>query len=118
LFDIKLYVAHLSLPSNGLLFRMYSPMADLYHINLNWRWSSTYLLGLFLLVLSAGIYIIPRCPVYFAKRKTREGLSDHKHPTIIPLEGFNWENTEPLQFRPFQGKDKYNLTMGEMAYTE
>jgi hypothetical protein len=28
--------------------------------------------------------------------------------------GFNWETTEPLQFRPFRGKEKFNLTMGEI----
>lgn len=30
---------------------------------------------------------------------------------IIPLHGFNWKSTEPLQLRPFRGKEKYNLTM-------
>ncbi|KAJ5235158.1 uncharacterized protein N7469_004326 [Penicillium citrinum] len=32
---------------------------------------------------------------------------------IIPLHGFNWKSTEPLQLRPFRGKEKYNLTMGK-----
>ncbi|KAJ5494183.1 hypothetical protein N7463_010270 [Penicillium fimorum] len=41
-----------------------------------------------------------------------ETRKENKSP-ITPLEGFNWEETEPLQFRPFKGKDKYNLTMGE-----
>ncbi|KXG46905.1 Protein of unknown function DUF3445 [Penicillium griseofulvum] len=36
---------------------------------------------------------------------------DNKGLSITPLEKFNWEETEPLQLRPFQGKDKYNLTM-------
>lgn len=35
-----------------------------------------------------------------------------KTPVIEPLENFDWEKVEPLQFRPFQGKPKYNLTMG------
>lgn len=32
----------------------------------------------------------------------------------MPLKGFRWESTEPLQLRPFRGKEKYNLTMGEI----
>ncbi|CAI7669798.1 unnamed protein product [Penicillium viridicatum] len=43
--------------------------------------------------------------------KTKPTCSDNKTSPIIPLEGFNWEETEQLQFRPFKGKDKYNLTM-------
>lgn len=37
---------------------------------------------------------------------------DDKSPVITPLNEFDWRTTEPLQFRPFQGKEKYNLTMG------
>ncbi|KAJ5924733.1 hypothetical protein N7466_008920 [Penicillium verhagenii] len=36
---------------------------------------------------------------------------DIKYPHIVPLQDFDWKNTEPLQFRPFRGKEKYNLTM-------
>lgn len=31
---------------------------------------------------------------------------------ISPLQDFDWQTTEPLQLRPFRGKDKYYLTMG------
>ncbi|KAJ5489950.1 hypothetical protein N7453_010775 [Penicillium expansum] len=43
--------------------------------------------------------------------KTETTCSENKTSPIIPLEGFNWEETEQSQFRPFKGKDKYNLTM-------
>ncbi|KAJ5588879.1 hypothetical protein N7537_011557 [Penicillium hordei] len=43
--------------------------------------------------------------------QTKTTYSDNKTSPIIPLEGFNWEETEQLQYRPFKGKDKYNLTM-------
>ncbi|KAJ5095417.1 hypothetical protein NUU61_004773 [Penicillium alfredii] len=48
-----------------------------------------------------------------AQLDTTTTAVDLKSPSITPLEGFDWETTEPLQFRPFRGKDKYNLTMGE-----
>ncbi|KAJ5722635.1 hypothetical protein N7488_000670 [Penicillium malachiteum] len=34
-----------------------------------------------------------------------------KDPIITPLADFDWETTQPLQLRPFQGKEKFNLTM-------
>ncbi|KAJ5287632.1 hypothetical protein N7478_003318 [Penicillium angulare] len=40
-----------------------------------------------------------------------EDETDIKNPTIKPLMDFDWQNTEPLQLRSFQGKHKYNLTM-------
>lgn len=33
---------------------------------------------------------------------------------IKALEGFDWAKAQPLQFRPFQGKDRYNLSMGKV----
>ncbi|KAJ6115836.1 hypothetical protein N7523_006253 [Penicillium sp. IBT 18751x] len=36
---------------------------------------------------------------------------DVKNPGIAPLTEFNWETTESPQFRPFRGKEKFNLTM-------
>lgn len=36
-----------------------------------------------------------------------------RKPEIMPSKDFSWESTEPLQLRPFWGKEKYNLTMGE-----
>lgn len=48
--------------------------------------------------------------------KIKSQSDTSKTPVIKPLENFDWEKTEPLQFRPFQGKPKYNLTMG-MSYT-
>lgn len=38
--------------------------------------------------------------------------TEGKNPIIAPLKEFNWETTEPPQFRPFRGKEKFNLTMG------
>ncbi|KAJ5950878.1 uncharacterized protein N7479_009291 [Penicillium vulpinum] len=52
-----------------------------------------------------------QCRKAAAYVRTETTSSDNKKSPIIPLEGFNWEETEPLQFRPFKGKDKYNLTM-------
>jgi hypothetical protein len=72
-------------------------------------------LGILLLGLTAGMLVVRRYHISIAKKKTKSTLPDHKEPMIIPLEEFDWEKTEPLQFRPFQGKDKYNLTMGEFA---
>ncbi|KAJ5728264.1 hypothetical protein N7493_004594 [Penicillium malachiteum] len=34
-----------------------------------------------------------------------------KGPIITPLADFDWEKAESLQLRPFQGKEKFNLTM-------
>lgn len=47
--------------------------------------------------------------------KTQSQPADLKSPIIKALPGFNWETTEPLKFRPFVGKDKYNLTMGMIS---
>lgn len=49
-----------------------------------------------------------------ASLKVPANETDGKAPIIAPLMGFNWETTEPLQFRPFRGKEKFNLTMGEI----
>ncbi|KAJ5385998.1 hypothetical protein N7509_008539 [Penicillium cosmopolitanum] len=40
-----------------------------------------------------------------------KGNEIKRQPVIMPLKGFRWESTEPLQLRPFRGKEKYNLTM-------
>lgn len=42
-----------------------------------------------------------------------DGEKYNEEPTIPAVEGFEWETTEPLQLRPFRGKEKYNLTMGK-----
>lgn len=36
------------------------------------------------------------------------------YPLIQPLPDFKWEDTNPLQLRPF--KPKYHLTMGKRSY--
>ncbi|CAI7608203.1 unnamed protein product [Penicillium pancosmium] len=36
----------------------------------------------------------------------------------MSLKDFRWESTEPLQLRPFRGKEKYNLTMGEIIFPQ
>jgi hypothetical protein len=92
-------------------------MAAVYRINSSGLWpilATKYLLGILLLALSVGILIIRRYHVSIREQMRKAALSKHKQSTTTPLEGFEWENTEPLQFRPFQGKDKYNLTMGEL----
>ncbi|EER26447.1 hypothetical protein CPC735_006190 [Coccidioides posadasii C735 delta SOWgp] len=43
------------------------------------------------------------------KLQKMRSQSASKFPEIEPLEDFEWEKTEPLQFRPF--KPKYHLTM-------
>ncbi|TPX19670.1 hypothetical protein DIZ76_017462 [Coccidioides immitis] len=45
------------------------------------------------------------------KLQKMRSQSASKFPEIEPLEDFEWEKTEPLQFRPF--KPKYHLTMGK-----
>ena len=47
--------------------------------------------------------------------KNQKDGNDAKGPIITALKNFEWENARPLQLRPFQGKDKYNLTMGETS---
>ncbi|KAJ5543818.1 hypothetical protein N7494_005097 [Penicillium frequentans] len=37
--------------------------------------------------------------------------SDYEGPALSPLRDFDWEKTQPMQFRPFRGNDRYNLTM-------
>jgi len=49
---------------------------------------------------------------WFRRHLTPAVSRDDKSPVITPLNNFDWKSTEPLQFRPFQGKEKYNLTMG------
>lgn len=44
--------------------------------------------------------------------KAGSDASNVKMPVITPLRGFNWKTTEPMQFRPFVGKERYNMTMG------
>ncbi|OQE40890.1 hypothetical protein PENCOP_c005G08105 [Penicillium coprophilum] len=64
-------------------------------------------------------FIVGLCAVVWRVRQSRKAnayerkptCSDNEKSTIKPLEGFNWEETEPLQFRPFKGKENYNLTM-------
>ncbi|CAG8164800.1 unnamed protein product [Penicillium nalgiovense] len=64
------------------------------------------------------VLIVGLCAAIWRVRQPRKGnayggktTTDNKKYPITPLDGFNWKETEPLQFRPFRGKDKYNLTM-------
>ncbi|OQE31053.1 hypothetical protein PENFLA_c002G04490 [Penicillium flavigenum] len=87
----------------GVLHKLY--------IDASWPIFSRLLLCILIVGLCVAIWRIrqPRkANAYVRKTAT---CSDNKKSPITPLEGFNWEETEPLQFRPFKGKDKYNLTM-------
>lgn len=46
------------------------------------------------------------------KKPSLNGGEINIRPAIMPWKGFDWESTEPLKLRPFHGKEKYNLTMG------
>ncbi|KAJ5232531.1 hypothetical protein N7468_005487 [Penicillium chermesinum] len=50
-------------------------------------------------------------PRLAARYNVSKHTTNYEGPTIIPLEDFEWKTTAPLQFRPFKGKDRYNLTM-------
>ncbi|KAJ5584437.1 uncharacterized protein N7459_004237 [Penicillium hispanicum] len=52
-----------------------------------------------------------RAPLLPERPRDQVDGDDVKGPAIAPLEDFKWEETEPLQFRPFRGRDRYNLTM-------
>ncbi|KAJ5094097.1 hypothetical protein N7456_009958 [Penicillium angulare] len=54
-------------------------------------------------------YWFERCSA--PKLSNIEDEPDMKSPTVKPLMNFDWQSTEPLQLRSFQGKHKYNLTM-------
>ena len=82
-------------------------------VDVSWNRSSRYLLCLLIVGLCAAIGRILQFRTATANGRTKTTYSDNQTFPIIPLEGFNWEKTEPLQFRPFKGKDKYNLTMGK-----
>ncbi|KAJ5561757.1 hypothetical protein N7535_003782 [Penicillium sp. DV-2018c] len=73
--------------------------------------SIRYLFGILAVALGAGIWKIRQYHKARASRKVQASFSDNKLQPITPLEGFDWEKTEPIQFRPFKGKEKYNLTM-------
>ncbi|OQD89698.1 hypothetical protein PENANT_c002G06857 [Penicillium antarcticum] len=73
--------------------------------------SMSYLLCALIMGLCVAAWKARQYRYTCATVKTKPILSDKKEPVIIPLEGFDWEKTEPLQFRPFQGKEKFNLTM-------
>ena len=116
-FGIKLCVAHTSgLVNERLKFALYSKMAAVvdHKVDFSALWPiipTRYLFGILLLGLSAGMLIIRRYHVSIAKQKMNATFPDYR-PSIAPLEGFERQKNEPLQFRPFQGKGKYNLTMG------
>lgn len=82
-------------------------------IDAPWPIISPNLLYVLIVGLCAVIWRVRPYRKANAYGKTKTTCSDNKTSPIIPLDGFNWEKTEQLQFRPFKGKDKYNLTMGE-----
>ncbi|KAJ5135576.1 uncharacterized protein N7515_004854 [Penicillium bovifimosum] len=88
-----------------------TPLYDTLLIDPQWPLSSIrYLLCILAVGLGAGIWKLRQYQNARASRKTKS-FSDNKIHPITPLEDFDWEKTEQIQFRPFKGKDKYNLTM-------
>ncbi|KAJ5918853.1 hypothetical protein N7454_009997 [Penicillium verhagenii] len=91
-------------------------MAELYG-TVNWiisRYESLSLLQSLVGVVVVGLYV--GSYHWFRQQslistEPRKDPGDTKYPLIVPLQDFDWKNTEPLQFRPFRGKEKYNLTM-------
>ncbi|KAJ6083163.1 hypothetical protein N7467_007298 [Penicillium canescens] len=73
--------------------------------------SIRYLVGALIMGLCVAAWRVRQYRYTCATVKTKPVLSDKKETVITPLEGFDWEKTEPLQFRPFKGKEKFNLTM-------
>ncbi|KAK4862164.1 hypothetical protein LT330_003302 [Penicillium expansum] len=91
-----------------------SRMAEaLYKVDIDAPWLilSRNLLFVLIVGLCAAMWRIRQSRKAKAYGKTETTCSENKTSPIIPLEGFNWEETEQSQFRPFKGKDKYNLTM-------
>ncbi|KAI2680770.1 hypothetical protein CBS147317_718 [Penicillium roqueforti] len=80
-------------------------------IDTPWPPFSIYLFFALIVGTCAAVWRVRQSRKANAYGRTKTTFSDNKTSPIIPLEGFNWEETEPLQFRPFKGKDKYNLTM-------
>jgi hypothetical protein len=78
--------------------------------------SIRYLVGALIMGLCVGAWRVRQYRYTCATVKTKPVLSDKKETVITPLEGFDWEKTEPLQFRPFKGKEKFNLTMCEYLF--
>ncbi|KAJ5158609.1 Protein of unknown function DUF3445 [Penicillium coprophilum] len=76
-----------------------------------WPIFSRHLLCAFIVGLCAVVWRVRQSRKANAYEKTKPTCSENEKSTIKPLEGFNWEETEPLQFRPFKGKENYNLTM-------
>jgi hypothetical protein len=81
--------------------------------------SAVYLVGVLITGLCFAAWRVRqyRYTCATATTKTKPVLSEKKEPVITPLKGFEWESTEPLQFRPFKGKEKFNLTMCEYSFT-
>jgi hypothetical protein len=86
-------------------------------IDASWPIFSRLLLCILIVGLCVAIWMIRQPRKANAHVRKTTTCSDNKKSPITPLEGFNWEKTEPLQFRPFKGKDKYNLTMGESPWS-
>lgn len=78
--------------------------------------SIRYLVGALIMGLCVAAWRVRQYRYTCATVTTKPVLSDKKETVITPLVGFDWEKTEPLQFRPFKGKDKFNLTMCEYLF--
>ncbi|KAJ5103593.1 hypothetical protein N7532_004122 [Penicillium argentinense] len=61
--------------------------------------------------ICAWRWIHQRKPSPIARSDHKKSGIKNEVPVITPLRDFSWQTTEPLQLRPFRGKEKYNLTM-------
>ncbi|KAJ5141316.1 Protein of unknown function DUF3445 [Penicillium atrosanguineum] len=94
-------MAHISLEAEAMPLRIMTP-------------SFHFLLGALLIGSCLWIWRWSRQRILTHSKTSSKVLAnetDGKNPIIAPLEEFNWETTEPPQFRPFRGKEKFNLTM-------
>lgn len=103
-------VAHSHLLSNGMpeILRerpdLFLPFFGLLSVNI--------LLVALVVGLSVWAFRWARQSKQVSPLKTGNDVSNEKIPDITPLHDFNWKTTEPMKFRPFVGREKYNMTMG------
>jgi hypothetical protein len=117
-------LSHCSVAHQSILqlhLGLYGMAAVLYNkLDLIGSWhtmpSIRYLVGALIMGLCVAAWRVRQYRYTCATVKTKPVLSDKKEPVITPLGGFDWEKTEPLQFRPFKGKEKFNLTMCEYLF--
>lgn len=71
-------------------------------------------LGTLAITLFLGIWRWSQNRFLVADISTKEKTTTQEAEfTISAADEFDWKTTEPLQLRPFRGKEKYYLTMGK-----